>query len=333
MMALIITISVFTSLAATTTVAAHTTTTTKITASNSYPAVGQTVTLTGTLKAGTTLLSGKSVTIYHYFGGVKYIDPTKTTNAAGQITLTQTFGSTGQRQYYASFAGDGGYSHSVSTALKINVGSGSQTTTTTKITASNSYPAVGQTVTLTGTLKAGTTLLSGKSVTIYHYLNGKRYNDTKKTTNANGQITFTQSFSSAGQRIYYAKFAGDTKYTASAGTVTVNVKTKTPTTLTFGGQRIINYYDPLTHLIRREVFATGHLKNTASGKPITGVKVTVEHLVDSTWTYLGSGVTNSTGFYMVRMTATGDYRAHFLGSTLYAPSWSTVQRMTMPPYR
>jgi len=96
-------------------------TTTTITASTTAPAVGQSVTFTATLKSGTTALSGKSVSIYHYFNGVKYTDTTKTTNSAGQISLTQSFGSTGQRTYYATFAGDTGYKTSTSPAVTINV--------------------------------------------------------------------------------------------------------------------------------------------------------------------------------------------------------------------
>ncbi|MEI7827974.1 MAG: hypothetical protein WCI87_09325, partial [Euryarchaeota archaeon] len=70
--------------------------------------------------------------------------------------------------------------------------------------ASTTTPKVGQSVTFTATLKSGTTPLTGKSVTIYHYLNNVRYTDTAKTTNTAGQITLTQTFSSAGQRTYYA---------------------------------------------------------------------------------------------------------------------------------
>jgi uncharacterized membrane protein len=64
--------------------------------------------------------------------------------------------------------------------------------------------------------------LSGKYVAIYHYFNGVRYNDTKKTTNATGQITFTQSLSSVGQYAYYAAFGGDGAY-YPVTTASVNV--------------------------------------------------------------------------------------------------------------
>jgi len=191
--------------------------------------VNQKATFTATLKSGTTPLSGKSVTIYHYLNNVRYTDTTKTTNTAGQITLTQTFGSAGQRTYYATFTGDSSYAAKTSSVVTINVGSGSTTIT---LSASTTAPTVGQPVTFTATLKSGTMLLYSKSVTIYHYLNGVRYTDTTAITNTAGQITLTQTFGSAGSRTYYATFAGGSFYTSSTSSVvTVNVKAvvKAPT--------------------------------------------------------------------------------------------------------
>jgi hypothetical protein len=49
---------------------------------------------------------------------------------------------------------------------------------------------------------------------------GGRDNDvTNKNTNADGQITATASFASAGQRNYYAMFGGDSSYGASLTTL------------------------------------------------------------------------------------------------------------------
>ena len=50
------------------------------------------------------------------------------------------------------------------------------------LTASSTTPAVNQSDTFTATLKSGSTALSSKSVTIYHYLNGVRYSDTTANT-------------------------------------------------------------------------------------------------------------------------------------------------------
>ncbi|MGA7076416.1 MAG: redoxin domain-containing protein, partial [Halobacteriota archaeon] len=87
------------------------------------------------------------------------------------------------------------------------------------LSPSTTAPTVGQSVTFTATLNSGTTPLSSKSVTIYHYLNNVRYTDTTKTTDANGQIALTQSFGSAAQRPYYATFAGDSSYQTSTSSV------------------------------------------------------------------------------------------------------------------
>jgi uncharacterized membrane protein len=65
--------------------------------------------------------------------------------------------------------------------------------------------------------------LSGKHVTIYHYVNGIPYNDTTNTTNAAGQITFNHIFSSAGSYAYYATFAGDVYNSSTSAAVNVNV--------------------------------------------------------------------------------------------------------------
>jgi hypothetical protein len=94
--------------------------------------------------------------------------------------------------------------------------------------ASTLTPTVKQSVTFTATLKSGSTALSSKSVAIYHYLNGVRYNDTTQATNTKGQITLTTSWASAGKRTYYATFAGDSSYQASTSSVlTVTVKAQT----------------------------------------------------------------------------------------------------------
>jgi uncharacterized membrane protein len=111
---------------------------------------------------GTIPLSGKSVTIYHYFNGVLYNDATKTTNTTGQITLTQTLSSAGPHTYYATFAGDAAYDPVTSGVVNVSVGSSQATgqaitnvgsvAETITLSASTTIPAVGQPVTFTATL-------------------------------------------------------------------------------------------------------------------------------------------------------------------------------------
>jgi hypothetical protein len=109
-------------------------------------------------------------------------------------------------------------------SAQTNVGKVAATNVT--LSASTTTPAVKQSVTFTATLKSGSKPLSAKPVTIYHYYNGARTNDvTNASTNANGQVTATASFASAGPRNYYATFGGDSAYQAALSNVlTINVR-------------------------------------------------------------------------------------------------------------
>src|SRR5665811_134850 len=96
--------------------------------------------------------------------------------------------------------------------------------TNANLTASNPNPAINEQVTFTATLTSGGNPLAGKSVTIYHYTNGVRYNDLTANTNANGQITATTTWDYAATRTYYAAFAGDSAYaTSTSDVVTITV--------------------------------------------------------------------------------------------------------------
>jgi hypothetical protein len=102
---------------------------------------------------------------------------------------------------------------------------------TLTLTPSTTTASVNQRVTFTATLSwwnpatGKWVATSGKPIQIWHTLNGVRYNAVTKTTNASGKVTFTQKWTSAGKKLYYATFAGDTWYKASTSaalTITVN---------------------------------------------------------------------------------------------------------------
>jgi hypothetical protein len=78
------------------------------------------------------------------------------------------------------------------------------------LTASNYAPIVNQPVTFKATLTSGGKPIS-KRITIYHYLNGKRYTDKTGYTT----LIFTTKFTTPGVRLYYATFAGNGAYKAS----------------------------------------------------------------------------------------------------------------------
>jgi thiol-disulfide isomerase/thioredoxin len=300
-----------------------------LSADNQAPTVGSPVTFTATLKSGTTPLSSRSVTIYHYFNGVCYDDVTTSTSSTSQITLTQSYSATGQRTYYATFAGDSVNPTSTSGVTTINVGgSSSQATTTTLSASPTTTPTVGSPVTFTATLTSGTTALSGQSVTIYHYFNGVKYSDTTETT-TNGQITLTQSFSSPGQRTYYATFAGDsTLQTSTSGVTTINVNAQTrviltaPTTTPTVGQSVtftatLSWLNPTTNQW-----------TSVSGKSVTiyhnfnGVKYT-----DTTKTTDSNGQITLTQSYS--STGQRTYYATFAGDSWYNVSTSSAMTLNV----
>ena len=291
-----------------------------LSADNQAPTVGQSVTFTATLKSGTTPLSSRSVTIYHYFNGVKYTDATVQTDFTGQLTLTQTFSSAGQRPYYATFAGDSAYPTSTSGAVNINVASSSSQTTTTELKASTTTPAINERVTFTATLK-GTSALPNKPVTIYHYLNNVRYDDFTGTTNANGQLTLTQTFSSAGQRPYYATFAGDSAYASSTSSaVNINVASSSSQTTTTELKA-----STTTPAINERVTFTATLKGTSA---LPNKPVTIYHYLNNVRYDDFTGTTNANGQLTLTQTFSSagqrPYYATFAGDSAYASSTSSA---------
>ena len=299
-------------------------TTVTLTASNTTPAVSQPVTFNATLSNGTTPLSGENVTIYHTLNGIRYNDTTNVT-VGGQITLTTSWSPAGTRSYYATFAGDSSYNASTSSVVTVNVTTVPKMPTTLSLTASNYTPAVNQSVTLTATLSSNGTPLSGENVTIYHTLNGIRYNDTTNVT-VGGQITLTTSWSPAGTRSYYATFAGDSSYNASTSSVvTVNVTTvpKMPTTLSLTAS---NY----TPAVNQSVTLTATL--SSNGTPLSGENVTIYHTLngirynDTTKATVGGQITLTTSWSPA---GTRYYYATFAGDSSYNASTSTVLKITV----
>lgn len=96
------------------------------------------------------------------------------------------------------------------------------TPTTLTITASDTTPAASQPYTLSGTLKSGTTPLSGKTITIIREDYSNKHIKIGTTTSS-GTYTFTHSESTTGPYTYTAVFNGDTIYAATQKLVTVTV--------------------------------------------------------------------------------------------------------------
>ncbi len=324
-----------------------------LTASSTTPAVNQSDTFTATLKSGSTALSSKSVTIYHYLNGVRYSDTTANTGTNGQLTLATKWTTPGTRTYYAVFFGDGSYQSMTSSAVTINVKAQPQLT----LTASSTTPAVNQSDTFTATLTSGGTALSGKNVTVYHYLDGVRYSDITKTTNAKGQLTLATKWTTPGTRTYYAVFFGDGSYqsmTSSAVTINVtnvktsastavtenvtNVKTSASTAVTENVTNVakmptaLTIAAPASALMMQNFTVNGTLSASAVG--IGNVTTALQRSTDNaTWTNVTTNVTNTTGGYQFSNNESAAntyyYRAVYDGNATYTNATSNTVNVTV----
>jgi hypothetical protein len=298
------------------TVGTLTPTTITLTTNNTTPAVNQSFTLSGTLTAGTTPLSGKPITLGRTDpSGNWNAANTTTTSTNGTYTFTCSESAQGVYTYQAEFLGDTYAPANATVRLTVSLTVGTLTPTTITLTTNNTTPAVNQSFTLSGTLTAGTTPLSGENVTIYHLLNGIRYNDTTNTTNATGQIALTTSGASTGTRTYSATFTGDTSYqnsTSSAVTITVINITKMGTALTIAA--------PASALTKQNFTVNGTLSASAVG--VGSANITLQRSTNNAaWTNATTTATDVNGNYQFSYneSAAGTYyyRAAYSGNATY----------------
>jgi 5-hydroxyisourate hydrolase-like protein (transthyretin family) len=293
-----------------------------ITTNNTTPAVNQSFTLSGILTVGTAPLSGETITLDRVDPSGTWTQVNTTTTATnGTYSFTRSESSQGTYSYYAVFAGDTAYGPSNAGVASILIRN--LTPSTITITTNNTTPAVNQQVTFNATLSSGTTPLSGENVTIYHYLNGVRSNDTTNTTNATGQITVTTSFGSPGARTYYASFAGDSSYQAATSSVlAVNVTnvTKMATALTIAA--------PASALTKQNFTVNGTL-NTTDGTPVAGATIKLQKNMSGAWTDVTgkTNTTTSTGAYSISTSEptayTDQYRTTYAGNATYTNATSS----------
>ncbi|MGA3198011.1 MAG: Ig-like domain-containing protein [Halobacteriota archaeon] len=197
------------------------------------------------------------------------------------------------------------------------------------LTPSTTTATVNQRVTFTASLRGSTTPLSSESATIYHYLNGVRYNDLTAKTGNNGQIALSTSFGFPGQRTYYATFAGDNSYQSSkSNAVTVNVTAKTRVTLAASNVAPgINQYVTFTATLSWWNPAIGKWVAT-SGKPIQ-----IWHTLKGVRYNVVTKATNASGkvTFTQKWTSPGKrlYYATFTGDTWYKASTSAALTITV----
>jgi Uncharacterized protein conserved in bacteria (DUF2334) len=202
--------------------------------------------------------------------------------------------------------------------------------TNVALTASNTNPGVGQSDTLTGTLTHWDSTqnkwvaLANEPVQIWHVepTTLRRSDDATKTTDANGNFTFTTSWSTTGKRPYSATFDDDeSNYRGSLSyPVNITVIPKPATTLTAASTT--------TPAVNQNFTINGTL--TAGTTPIAGATIQLQKNISGTWTNV-TGKTNSTqpgGAYNITTNettaATYQYRTTYAGNATYQNTTSGV---------
>ena len=202
---------------------------TKISANTNVtnPGVGESYTLFGNLTdANGTPLSGKEIDLYQYVTGQltqrESILQTRYTDQNGHYLFILNESTSANYTYTARFCGDQIYAYS---QASVSLTVGTLTPTAITLTTSNATLALNQPFTLSGTLKANNTPLSGKSITLGRTDPSGHWSAANTTTTAtNGTYTFTRSESARGVYTYQAVFFGDT-YAPANSAVSLTVGT------------------------------------------------------------------------------------------------------------
>ncbi len=178
------------------------------------PAVGQPFTLSGYLTdANGTPLAGQEIDLYRSVAGQDTQPATRFTDQNGYYFFDWNESTQGSYVYNVVFNGDQNYTLS-QTSVGITVGSPTPTTLT--LTTSKTNPAVNQTFTLSGTLTANGTPLSGRQIILLSDDPSGTWNNLGTvTTTANGSYSFTVSEASSGHYGYQTDFPGDNTYAIS----------------------------------------------------------------------------------------------------------------------
>jgi hypothetical protein len=196
--------------------------------------VNQPFTLSGTLTANGAALTKQTVSLQR-LSGTTWTTLASQTATIGTYSFSRTETTATTYQYRTVYAGAAPYASSISPTVTVTVTAvdpsptptptltPTPTPTTITITASTTNPAVSQPFTLSGTLTANGTPLSGKTIVLCRTDPAGAYSQPNSTTtNANGAYTFTLSESAQGIYYYAAAFPGDT-YAASNAAVKITV--------------------------------------------------------------------------------------------------------------
>lgn len=288
-----------------------------LTSSKASYYVNETVALTGVIKDEfNNLLSGKSLKVYE---GTT-VKGTQSSNASGQASFSLDNVGVGSHTYTLKYAGDSQYHDAVSTGLTVSV---VKYPTATTLSAVSSTIYIGQTPSVSGTLKSGNTAISGASVKIY---SGSTLVATK-TTDSNGAFSYTGSATSAtGTVKYKAVYEGNATYEDSQSSEITITVTKRPTVTTLAAASA-------TISVGDTPSVSGTLKDS-SNNAITGASVKIYKMSINAFVLIDTVTTGAGGAFSFTDSATSTegtltYKAVYDGDSTYAGSESSSVTITV----
>ncbi|MEM2291648.1 MAG: Ig-like domain repeat protein [Nitrososphaerota archaeon] len=200
--------------------------------------------------------------------------------------------------------------------------------TTLTLSAEKTSVPVGSDIILKGSLTNTNTGegIGGETVTLQEYVNGQWVDKATTTTNPLGAFSFTLSGYPIGSYTFRAVYAGSLSYAGSTSPqVTVTV-TKIPTSLSIES-------DKVGYLVGETAKFSGFLKRADTNEGLPGKTILLQKLVGTTWTNVGSGQTETDGFYIIlyplNESGSFSFRSTFEGDETSAPATSSTLDITV----
>ena len=290
---------------------------------NSTPAVNQSFTLSGSLTATGTPLSGQTIRLQREdpSGNWQQAVNTTTTDGNGSYTFTRSE-SLGLYRFEPTFAGGDTYAPAQAT---VSVTVGNVQKSVISITTTNSAPAVNQSYTVHGSLTDAVTgaPIAGQPLTLYSIAPSGEAVTMHTTTDANGAYSVTRSEPVQGTYDEQASFYGNATYLATSSMIFLTVGNPIPTTIALN----VTNDNPA---VNQPFTISGHLTDI-NGTKLPDRAINVNLLLPSgQWNMTaGSLTTDSNGYFSVTYSEStaGQYRFefHFMGDTTYAQSGPAVE--------
>jgi hypothetical protein len=292
------------------------TTTATVSASSSSAVFGQSVTLTANVAPVSPGAGTPSGTV-QFFNGTTSLG-TATLNSNGTASLSTTALPLGADAISAQYEGDTNFVANTSPSSTVTV---TQASSNASLSASPNPAVIGQSVTLSATI-AAVSPGSGTPTGTVQFLNGATVLGTA-SLNASGVAVFNTSALPAGADSLTAVYEGDTNFSTSTSTATVEHVTGTSASTTSVAT------SPASPVFGQSVTLTATVAagSGASGTP-TG---SVEFFNGST--SLGTGTLDSTGVATLMTTSlptgTLSITATYQGDATFAQSTSSAQSVTV----